>query len=81
MTDRHERPTAPSTPRDVVHIRLGSFVLVFLVAIGVLGFVSGATWLLVVAGVLALVTIADIVLAIQRQGTRERQGDGSAGFE
>jgi hypothetical protein len=77
----HGKPAAASTPRDVVHIRFGSFALVFLVAVGVLAFVSGLVWLTVVAGVLAVVTIGDIVLAIRRQSGRERQGDGSAGFE
>ncbi|MGV9303441.1 MULTISPECIES: hypothetical protein [unclassified Nonomuraea] len=70
------KPMVPSTPRDVVHIRVGSFILIFLLAIGAISVIAGIGWLAVVAGVLALATIADIVLAVRRQ--RER-GAGEAG--
>ncbi|MBB5132343.1 hypothetical protein HNP84_002059 [Thermocatellispora tengchongensis] len=83
---RHNRPerermSAPSTPRDVVHIRLGSFVLVFAVALGTLGLVAGLPLLTAVTAVVAVGAIVDIVFAVRRQAAREREGDGSAGFE
>ncbi|MFD1935835.1 hypothetical protein ACFSKW_30625 [Nonomuraea mangrovi] len=70
------KPMVPSTPRDVVHIRIGSFVLVFLVAIGAISIFAGVGWLAVVAGVAAVATIVDIVLAVRRQ---KQRGSGEAG--
>lgn len=61
------KPMVRATPRDVAHIRLGSFALIALVGLGVLGFVAGITWLTVVMAVLALVAIVDIALAMRRQ--------------
>ncbi|MEU7892668.1 hypothetical protein AB0B45_07355 [Nonomuraea sp. NPDC049152] len=70
------QPMVPSTPRDVVHIRIGSFILVFLVAVGAISVIAGIGWLAVVAGVAAVATIVDIVLAVRRQKER---GSGEAG--
>ncbi|MFI6454952.1 hypothetical protein ACIBF6_25720 [Streptosporangium amethystogenes] len=61
------KPMVGATPRDVAHIRLGSFALVALIALGVLGLVAGITWLTVVMAVLAVVVIVDIALAVRRQ--------------
>ncbi|GAA2687263.1 MULTISPECIES: hypothetical protein [Nonomuraea] len=70
------KPMVPSTPRDVVHIRAGSFILVFLFAIGAISIIAGIGWLAIVAGVLVVATIVDIVLAVRRQKER---GAGEAG--
>ncbi|GAA2868366.1 hypothetical protein GCM10010517_28110 [Streptosporangium fragile] len=77
-TSADGRSMVPATPRDVVHIRLGSFVLVALVAFAVLGLVSGLTWLIAVAAVLAVVVVVDMVLAMRRQ-SRARGGMPEAG--
>ncbi|MDF5753196.1 hypothetical protein [Spongiactinospora sp. TRM90649] len=78
---RREKPAVPSTPRDVVHIRIGSFFLLFAAAVGVLGVVAHIYWLTIVMAVVAVVTIIDIWLAVHRQSAREQEGDGSAGLE
>ncbi|MEV0597150.1 hypothetical protein [Nonomuraea cavernae] len=64
------KPMVPATPRDVVHIRVGSFVLVFAFAFGVLGIIAQAYVVTVIAVVAAVVTIVDIVLAVRRQKDR-----------
>ncbi|GHH69676.1 hypothetical protein GCM10017673_20490 [Streptosporangium violaceochromogenes] len=61
------KPMVRATPRDVVHIRLGSFALIAIIAIGVLGLVAGIGWLTVVMAVLAVVAIVDVSLAVRRQ--------------
>ena len=66
-TDARGRPMVNATPRDVVHIRLGSFGLIPIIILGVFGFATGATWLVVAMAVLAVVVIVDIVLAVRRQ--------------
>lgn len=66
----------PATPRDVVHIRVGSFVLVFMFAFAVLGLLTGAYVITAIAVVLAVVTVVDMVMAIRRQ---KRGHDGEAG--
>ncbi|GAA3042448.1 MULTISPECIES: hypothetical protein [Streptosporangium] len=66
-TSASGKPMVRGTPRDVAHIRFGSFALVAAIALGVLGVVAGIPWLTIVAGVLALVVIGDIVLAMRRQ--------------
>lgn len=58
---------APGTPRDVIHIRIGSIILVFCVAVGLLAGLSRVWWLIAVAVVIAVIVIADIVLAVRRQ--------------
>ncbi|MET8985038.1 hypothetical protein ACFYUK_38590 [Nonomuraea wenchangensis] len=66
----------PATPRDVVHIRVGSFILVFLFAFTVLGLIAQAPVITGIAIALAVVTVVDMVLAVRRQ----KQGrDGEAG--
>ncbi|GGO65393.1 hypothetical protein [Nonomuraea cavernae] len=64
------KPMVPATPRDVVHIRVGSFILVFAFAFGVLGIISQAYGLTVIAALAAVITIVDIVLAVRRQRDR-----------
>ncbi|MFC4122531.1 hypothetical protein [Nonomuraea zeae] len=66
----------PATPRDVVHIRVGSFMLMFLFAFAVLGLIARAPVMTGVAVVLAIITVVDIVLAVRRQ---KRRRDGEAG--
>ncbi|MFI6316191.1 hypothetical protein ACIBG8_01655 [Nonomuraea sp. NPDC050556] len=61
------QPEVRTTPRDVVHLRLGSFALVGIVVIGALGLLAGITWLSVVMAVLAVVVVVDMVLALRRQ--------------
>jgi len=56
-----------ATPRDVVHIRLGSFGLIPIIVLGVFGFATGTTWLIVAMAILAVVVIVDVVLAVRRQ--------------
>jgi hypothetical protein len=70
------KPMVPSTPRDVVHIRLGSFALVFEFALGAAGLIAGIPWLTVVAAILIVITAIDIGLAVRRQS---RRGAGEAG--
>ncbi|WP_329083194.1 MULTISPECIES: hypothetical protein [unclassified Streptosporangium] len=66
-TSANGRPMVSATPRDVVHIRLGSFALIAVIGLGVLGLVAGITWLTVAMAVLAVIAIADIALAVHRQ--------------
>ncbi|MBF8193151.1 hypothetical protein ITP53_47285 [Nonomuraea sp. K274] len=66
----------PATPRDVVHIRVGSFLLVFLFAFAVLGVIAGAPVMTGIAIVVAVATVVDIVLAVRRQ---QRRHHGEAG--
>ncbi|MEV5409001.1 hypothetical protein AB0K60_09195 [Thermopolyspora sp. NPDC052614] len=72
------KPMVPATPRDVVHIRLGSFVLLFTLAFGALAFVIGAPVLSIVLWAIALFVIIDIVLAVRRQ---RRMGGSADGLE
>ncbi|MFI6479396.1 hypothetical protein ACIBH1_15790 [Nonomuraea sp. NPDC050663] len=74
--DERGKPMVPATPRDVVHIRVGSFVLIFCFAIGVLGIIAHAPVITWIAGIAAVITVVDIVLAARRQKTR---GAGEAG--
>lgn len=74
--DAKGHPMVPATPRDVVHIRVGSFLLVFLFAFAVLGLIARAPVLTGIAVVLAIVTVIDIVLAVRRQKARH---NGEAG--
>lgn len=66
----------PATPRDVVHIRVGSFLLVFLFVFTVLGIIARAPVITGIALVAAVVTIIDITLAVRRQ---KQRGNGEAG--
>ncbi|SDQ34343.1 hypothetical protein [Thermostaphylospora chromogena] len=78
---RREKPAVPATPRDVVHIRLGSFALFFSVLIGALGLIAGIPVLTGVMAVIAVIAIVDIAIAIRRQSAREKEEDGYAGLE
>ncbi|MFI6297973.1 hypothetical protein ACIBEJ_40725 [Nonomuraea sp. NPDC050790] len=70
------KPMASATPRDVVHVRVGSFILFFAIAVGVVGLLADIPLLAVVAGVVAVATIVDIILAVRGQRAR---GSGEAG--
>ncbi|NRQ32638.1 hypothetical protein HII36_12430 [Nonomuraea sp. NN258] len=60
-------PMVPATPRDVVHVRVGSFILMFLFAFAVLGIIAQAPVMTGIAVVLAVITVIDIALALRRQ--------------
>ncbi len=65
----------PATPRDVVHIRVGSFLQVFLFAITVLG-INAQAWVLAgIAVLLAIATVVDITLAVKRQKNKGAHGE------
>jgi hypothetical protein len=68
------KPMVRSTPRDVVHIRLGSFAVFIALALGVLAFFAGAIWVTIVLAVVAVIAVVDVVLAIRRQ---RRLGGGT----
>lgn len=70
------KPMASATPRVVVHVRIGSFILIFAVALGVLGLLMDIPLLAIGAGVVIVVTVVDIVLAVRGQRAR---GSGEAG--
>jgi hypothetical protein len=74
--DKRGHAMVPATPRDVVHIRVGSYLLVFLFAFTVLGILTGAPVLTAVAILLAVLTVIDITMAVRRQ---KRRRDGEAG--
>ncbi|MFB4277111.1 MULTISPECIES: hypothetical protein [unclassified Nonomuraea] len=74
--DRQGHAMVPATPSDVVHIRVGSFILVFLFAFTVLGLITGAPVLAGIAILLGIATVVDITLAVRRQ---KRRHDGEAG--
>jgi hypothetical protein len=65
------KPMVPATPRDVVHIRAGSFILVFCFALAVLGVISRAPVLTIIAVGVGLITAVDILLAVRRQKNRD----------
>lgn len=65
----------PATPRDVVHIRVGSFLLVFLFAFTVLGIIARAWVLAGIAVLLAVATVVDITLAVKRQKNKGAHGE------
>ncbi|MEV0378676.1 hypothetical protein [Nonomuraea sp. NPDC050643] len=66
----------PATPRDVVHLRVGSFILMFLFAFAVLGIIAQAPVMTGIAIVLAVITVIDMTLAARRQKLRH---NGEAG--
>ncbi|GAA3676263.1 hypothetical protein GCM10022224_045560 [Nonomuraea antimicrobica] len=66
----------PATPRDVVHIRVGSYLLVFLFAFTVLGILTRAWVLAGIAVLMAVVTVVDMILAVKKQ---KRRHNGEAG--
>ncbi|MFD1536532.1 hypothetical protein [Nonomuraea guangzhouensis] len=74
--DERSHAMVPATPRDVAHIMVGSFILVFLFAFAVLGLVARAPVMTGIAVVAAIAVVIDIVLAIRRQrrGRSEEAG-------
>ncbi|MER6947209.1 hypothetical protein ABT294_24550 [Nonomuraea sp. NPDC000554] len=70
------KPMVPATPRDVVHILVGAFMLIFLFAFAFLGIVAGAWVMTGIAVILGVVVGVDIALAVRRQKER---GTGEAG--
>ncbi|PZG20727.1 hypothetical protein [Nonomuraea aridisoli] len=74
--DSRGHAMVPATPRDVMHIRVGSFLLVFLFAFAVLGLITGASVMTGIAIVLGVLIVIDITLAVRRQ---KRRSDGEAG--
>ncbi|MBG0829950.1 hypothetical protein HS041_19465 [Planomonospora sp. ID67723] len=75
-TSKTGKPMVPATPRDVAHIRLGSFALIAALAIGALAFAGGIVWLTVVMVVLAIVAAIDMALAIRRQNQSRKMRGG-----
>jgi hypothetical protein len=65
--DERAHAMVPATPRDVVHIRVGSFLLVFLFALAVLGLIAKAPVMTGIAVVAAVAVAIDILLAVRRQ--------------
>jgi hypothetical protein len=74
--DARNHAMVPATPRDVAHIRVVSFMMVFLFAFAVLGLIAGAPVITGIAVVLAIIAVVDIVLAVRRQ---KRGHSGEAG--
>ncbi|GAA3166110.1 hypothetical protein GCM10010466_66110 [Planomonospora alba] len=75
-TSRTGRTMVPATPRDVVHIRLGSFALIATLGIGVLGIIAGIPLLTGVMAVLAVVAAVDMAVATRRQNQERERHDG-----
>ncbi len=71
-TSAKGKPMVRATPRDVAHIRLASFGFIPVVILGVFGFATGTTWLIIAMAVLAVILIVDITVAVRRQA---RSGD------
>jgi hypothetical protein len=61
------KPMVPATPKDVVHIRIGSFILVFCAAVALLAGITRIWWLTAIAVLVAIVVAVDITLAVRRQ--------------
>ncbi|GGQ09333.1 hypothetical protein [Streptosporangium pseudovulgare] len=77
--DPRGRPMVPTTPRDVVYIRLASFALIPIVILAVFGFATGTSWLVIAAVVLAVIAIAFIVVGVRRQSRRPGSTTEEAG--
>jgi len=58
-----------SAPRDVVHIRLGSILLVFCFAVGVISALTGVWWVTGIAVVVLLVFAVDVWRIVRRRPT------------
>jgi hypothetical protein len=71
MTEEQRSPTGkpmvPSTPMDVIRIRIASFVLVFCVAIGILSGVGRLWWLTAIVAVIVAITALSMVFAVKKQ--------------
>ncbi|MEU7856656.1 hypothetical protein [Nonomuraea sp. NPDC049141] len=74
--DERSHAMVPATPRDVAHIRVGSFLLMFLFAFAVLGVIARAPVMTGIAVVAAIAVVIDMVLAVRRQ---HRGTSGEAG--
>jgi hypothetical protein len=61
------KPMVTGTPRDVIHLRLASFVLFLAVALGVLALVAKATVLTVILAMVAVIAVVDVAFALRRQ--------------
>lgn len=61
------KPMVTATPRDVIHIRLSSFVLFLALALAALALVAKATVLVVVLAVIAVIAVLDMIFAVRRQ--------------
>ncbi|MEW9534622.1 hypothetical protein [Microbispora sp. NPDC049125] len=61
------KPMVPATPMDVIRIRIGSFVLVFCVAVGILSIVGRLWWLTGVVAVVVVIVVLNMVLAVRKQ--------------
>ncbi|WP_214409728.1 hypothetical protein [Sphaerisporangium fuscum] len=61
------KPMVQATPRDVIHIRLASFVIFFAVAVGVLTLIVKAYVLTAVLAVIAVIAVIDVLFAVRRQ--------------
>ncbi|MFF0245264.1 hypothetical protein [Streptosporangium sandarakinum] len=77
--DPRGRPTVPTTPRDVVYIRLASFALIPIVVLGMFGFATGTTGMIIAAVILAVIAIAFIVVGVRRQSRRPGSTTEEAG--
>ncbi|GAT64481.1 hypothetical protein PS9374_00111 [Planomonospora sphaerica] len=76
QTSRTGKTMVPATPRDVVHIRLGSFAMIAAIAIGALSFAAGLVWITAVMAVLAVVAAVDMGMAVRRQNRNREQRGG-----
>ncbi|GAA4520713.1 MULTISPECIES: hypothetical protein [Nonomuraea] len=65
--DKKGHAMVPATPRDVVHIRVGSFILVFLFAMCVLSLIAKAWVMTGITIVLAILTVINIWRAVRKQ--------------
>ncbi|GGL12171.1 hypothetical protein Sme01_68720 [Sphaerisporangium melleum] len=61
------KPMVTATPRDIIHLRLASFVIFLALALGTLALVAKATVVAAVLGVIALIALVDVVFAVRRQ--------------
>ncbi|MBB5628030.1 hypothetical protein [Sphaerisporangium krabiense] len=61
------KPMVTATPRDVIHIRLASFVIFLAFAVGVISVVAGATIPAIIAAVVIVVAAVDVTIAVRRQ--------------
>jgi hypothetical protein len=59
----------PATPMDVIRIRLGSFALLFCVAVGVLSIVARLWWVTAIVAVIVVIVAATMVIAVRKQSS------------
>jgi hypothetical protein len=71
---------ATETPRDAIHIRLGSFVLIFALVIAAIAAAAGVIILAIVCAVVALGAIGYMAVWIRRRGAQvASEGSGRRG--